>query len=84
MAVTEIPVEVDIARFNLGAAVFKKTGGLGIDASTQKEQAGNTAPRGVREGGKHARKYPERMAKTTCSKHLLRYCDMLEQWPSII
>ncbi|MNO51483.1 hypothetical protein D3C76_418770 [compost metagenome] len=63
VAITEVAVEVDIPRFDLGAAVFKKTGGLGIDAGTQKEQAGNTAPRGVREGGKHAWKHPERKAK---------------------
>ncbi|MNN28300.1 hypothetical protein D3C81_1418640 [compost metagenome] len=59
VAVTKIPVEIDIACFDLCTAVFKKTGGLGIDAGTQQEQAGNTTPGGEGERGKHGRKHPE-------------------------
>ncbi|MNV55723.1 hypothetical protein D3C71_1479650 [compost metagenome] len=65
MAVTEVPVEIDRASFNLGTAVFKETSGLGIDAGTQQQQAGKTAPGGEGERGKHGWEHPEERRKNT-------------------
>ncbi|MNN32274.1 hypothetical protein D3C81_1459930 [compost metagenome] len=63
VAVTKVPVEINSACFDLGTAIFKKTGGLGVRAGTHQQQAGNSAPKGERKRGKHAREHPEKGRK---------------------
>ncbi|MNZ86865.1 hypothetical protein D3C78_1057040 [compost metagenome] len=59
MAITKIAIEVDIACFDFGTAVFKKTGSLSRSGSEHREQAGKAAP--GREGvwGKHQKHNPK-------------------------
>ncbi|MNP07799.1 hypothetical protein D3C76_998420 [compost metagenome] len=65
MTITEVTVEVDVACFDFGAAVFKKTSGLSRYSSKHREQADKAAPGRERVWGKHEKRNPKERQKTT-------------------
>ncbi|MDD1016458.1 hypothetical protein [Pseudomonas rubra] len=65
MTITKVAIEVNIAGFDFGAAVFEKTGSLCRDGSKHREQANKAAPGRERVWGKHEKQHPKERQKTT-------------------